>query len=65
MYFIQKPYLVYITNQATTHTEVAINNLFPIFLTSIFSTYAMFVFAYISAKCISVKEFDLNQDVIS
>lgn len=61
---VSNPYFIHISGQAT-QTTLAINDLLPIILTSIIGTYSMFVCAYLVAKCISVKELDLNQDVIS
>ena len=61
---VSNPYFIHISGQAT-QTILAINDLLPIILTSIIGTYSMFACAYLVAKCISVKELDLNQDVIS
>ena len=61
---VSNPYFIHISGQATQIT-LAINDLLPIILTSIIGTYSMFVCAYLVAKCISFKELDLNQDVIS
>ena len=58
---VSNPYFIHISGQAT-QTTLAINDLLPIILTSIIGTYSMFVCAYLVAKCISVKELDLNQD---
>ena len=60
---VSNPYFIHISGQATQIT-LAINDLLSIILTSIIGTYSMFVCAYLVAKCISVKELDLNQDVI-
>lgn len=61
---VSNPYFIHISGQATQRI-LAINDLLPIILTSIIGTYSMFACAYLVAKCISVKELDLNQDVIS